>query len=118
VSVEAENRSTIEALWRAWNEERLDEVIAMYVPHARLRHFAHGIDVTGTKSIRDLMEMSLATVPGRRSEVSYVFAAGDHVVTENRFHGTLADSHEPFTNNMCYVFRLADGKIVEQREYG
>jgi hypothetical protein len=30
MSVEAENRSTIEALWRAWNEERLDEVIAMY----------------------------------------------------------------------------------------
>ena len=118
MSDEARNRATIEALWRAWNEERLDEVIAMYSPQARLRHLTHGIDVTGTKSIRDLMEMSLAAVPGRRAEVSHVFAVGDHVITEIRFHGTLADSGQPLTNDICYIFRLGDGKVVEQREYG
>jgi ketosteroid isomerase-like protein len=62
--------------------------------------------------------MSRATVPGRRSDVSHVFAVGDHVITENRFHGTLADSGQPLTNDICYIFQFVDGKIVEQREYG
>jgi ketosteroid isomerase-like protein len=118
VSDEAENRATIEAFWWAWNEERLDDALTMYDRDARLRHFTHGIDVTGTDSIRDLMEISLAMVPGRRSEVNGIFAAGDHVITENRFHGNLADSGQQLTNDICYIFQFVDGKVVEQREYG
>jgi ketosteroid isomerase-like protein len=115
---EAKNRASIDAFWQAWNEERLDDAIALYAPDARLRHFTHGIDVTGTKSIRDLMAMSLATIPGRRSDLSAVFSVGDHVITENRFHGTMADSGQPVTNNICYIFQLSMERLSNSASMG
>jgi ketosteroid isomerase-like protein len=118
MSDEAENRATIETFWRAWNEERLDDAMTMYAVDARLRHFTHGIDVTGAELIRELMEMSRTAFPGRRSDVNGIYAAADHVITENRFHGKLADSGQELTNDICYIFQFVDGKVAEQREYG
>jgi ketosteroid isomerase-like protein len=117
MSDEVENRATIEAFWLAWNEERLDDAIGMYAPDARLRHLNLGIDVTGTNSIRDLMAQSLAMFPDRYSDVRQVFAVGDDVITENHWQGT-ADSGQPSTRDICYIFHFVDGKVAEQREYG
>ena len=110
--------ATVEALWRVWNEERLDDAIEMYTPDARLRHLTHGIDVTGAQNIRDLMAMALAMFPGRRSDVVQIFAAGDDVITENHWQGTSVESGEHVTRDICYIFHFVDGKVAEQREYG
>jgi ketosteroid isomerase-like protein len=64
------------------------------------------------------MAMSLAAVPGRRSEVVGIFAAGDDVITENHYRGTLAESGEDVSHCICYVFHFVDGKVTDQREYG
>jgi hypothetical protein len=113
----ADNRATIESFWQAYNEERLDDCSKMYAPEARLRHFAHGIDVSGSDAIRDLMHAALAAVPGRRSHVVNVLSAESTVVTENHFEGTIAESGQRVEVDMCYVFQFLSGKVVDQREY-
>ncbi len=118
MSDEVDNRATIEAHWQVWNEERLDEAIKMYAPDARLRHLTHGIDVTGSDKIRDLMATTLAAYPGRRSDVRAIIAAGDDVITENHWQGTSAESEELLEGDTCYIFHFVDGKVTEQREYG
>ena len=117
MSDDVENRAAIQAFWRAYNEERLDDCIEIYAPEARLRHFARGIDVSGRDAIRDLMHSALAAVPGRRSQVVNILSEGDAVVTENHFEGTIAGSGQGITVDMCYIFQFVDGKVVDQREY-
>lgn len=117
MSEEAENRAVVEAFWRAYNEERLDDCVNIYALEARLRHFALGIDVSGRDAIRDLMFGALAAVPGRRSEVVNILSAGGAIVTENHFEGTVAESGQRVAVDMCYIFRFVDGKVVDQREY-
>jgi ketosteroid isomerase-like protein len=118
MSREGDNRATIEAFWRLWNEERLDEAVDMYEPNARLRHLTHGIDVAGRDNILDLMAKALAMFPGRRSEVSEMYAAGNDVISENHWQGTFAETGEAMARDICYVFHFVDGKVTEQREYG
>jgi ketosteroid isomerase-like protein len=118
MSDEVKNRATIEAFWRAWNEERIDDAIEMYAPDARLRHFNQPIDVTGTNKIRDLMAQMIAMSPGLRSDVGHIFAVGDDVITENHWQGTPAGSDLHLTSDICYIFHFVDGKVTEQREYG
>jgi limonene-1,2-epoxide hydrolase len=117
MSDEVENRATIDAFWQAYNEERIDDCIKMYAPQARLRHFSQGIDVSGTEAIRDQMDAALASVPGRRMRVVNILSAGDSVVAETRFEGTIAGSSEQLAIDMCYIYDFDDGKVVDVREY-
>jgi len=43
-------------------------------------------------------------------------AEGDHVVVEGRGHNR-TKSGAPYENTYCWVFRLAEGKVVELIEY-
>jgi limonene-1,2-epoxide hydrolase len=113
----AANRATVEAFWRAYNEERIEDCLKVYAPDARLRHLTHGIDVTGREAIRELMLMALGAVPGRRSQIASIYCGPGFVVTENHFEGTIASTNERVTVNMCYIFQFAEGKVVDQREY-
>jgi hypothetical protein len=61
MSGDLENRTTIEAFWRAYDEEHVDDCVTIYAPEARLRHFSQGIDVSGPDAIRDLMHGALAS---------------------------------------------------------
>ena len=117
MSNEVENRATIEAFWQAYNEERIDDCVTMYAPDARLRHFSRGMDVTGSDAIRDQVHAALAAVPGRRVGVVHVVSAGDTVVAETHFEGTIAGSGERIEIEMCYVYEFRDGKVVDVREY-
>jgi limonene-1,2-epoxide hydrolase len=111
------NREAIEAFWRAYNQEALDDCIKIYAPEARLRHFSQGIDVSGRDGIRELMQAALAAVPGRRSHLVNIVSTGGTVVTENHFEGKLAATGQAVVVDMCYVFQFVDGKVMDQREY-
>jgi ketosteroid isomerase-like protein len=117
MSNEAENRSTIEAFWQAYNDQRIDDCIEMYAPTARLRHFSLGIDVSGPDAIRDQMQAALTAVPARRMRVVNIVSAGDVVVAETHFEGTVAGSGQRVAVDMCYVYEFRDGKVVDVREY-
>jgi hypothetical protein len=89
----------------------------MHAPEARLHHYGQGIDVSGVDAIRSLMHGALRAVPGRRSRVVHILNADDLVVTENHFEGTVAESGQRVTVDMCYFCQSVDGKVVDQREY-
>ena len=114
---EQANLAVVEAYWRAWNDKRLSDAADAIATDARFRHFTLGIEVHGRQAILDLMEKSLAMLPERRSTVVHSLAADDHVITENRYEAR-TESGQPLTKDICYVFRLDDGQIVEWREYG
>ena len=117
MSDEVKNRETVEAFWKAYNEERVDDCITIYAPDARLRHFSQGIDLTGADAIRDQMNGALAAVPGRRMLVVNIFSVGNAVVAETRFEGTIKGSGQHIAIDMCYVYEFRDGKVVDVREY-
>ena len=117
MSSEAENRATIEAFWVAYNEERVDDCVKMYAPTARLRHFSQGLDISGVDAIREQMHGALDAVPGRRMRVLNILTAGDAVVAETRFEGTIAGSDQHLAIDMCYIYEFDDGKVVNVREY-
>ena len=64
------------------------------------------------------MEQSLAALPERRSTVLHSHSADDYVITENHYEAVRTESGQPLTKDICYIFRLDDGQIVEWREYG
>lgn len=67
--------------------------------------------------LRDLYGRVRAVTQGARKTIPLHFIAGDdHVVVEAR--GDMTNKQGvPYCNEYCLVFRLADGKIVEMREY-
>ena len=118
MSAEQENLSVIDACWLAYNDERIADAAILYADDARLRHLTRDIDVSGREPIRELMTRTLAMFPDRRSDRIASIASGDFVVTENHWEATSTESGDRLKLDMCYVFRLVDGKIAEQREYG
>jgi hypothetical protein len=115
---EDENQAAIEGFWKAYNDERIDDCMAIYASDARLRHFSQDLDVTGTEAIRVLMDGALTAVPGRRVQVLNLIAADATVIAETRFEGTVAGSDMSLSIDMCYVFEFRDGLVVDLREYG
>jgi hypothetical protein len=111
-SEESANLVTIQAYLQAYNSDPVDDITKMFAEAAELHNFTHGIHGRGREEIGKLTRDSLARFPGRRSECVHALAAGDVVVSENHWVA------EGLAVDMCYVFRLANGRIVEQREYG
>jgi ketosteroid isomerase-like protein len=115
---EEANLAVVEAMWLAWNEKRLSDAADSIAKAAHFRHFSLGIELDGREAILNLMEHSLAALPERKSTVLHAHATDDYVITENHYEGVLAETGEPITKDICYIFRLEDGLIVEWREYG
>ncbi|WP_338243254.1 nuclear transport factor 2 family protein [Aurantiacibacter hainanensis] len=75
-------------------------------------------EVSGLANVeRDLMGPLFARFAGPyRNIPELVLADGDHVVVLARGHAETVDG-KVYANEYCFVFRLAEGKIVEVREY-
>jgi ketosteroid isomerase-like protein len=73
---------------------------------------------TGKESLlRDLYGHVRAVTQGARKTVPFNIIAGDdYAVVEARGDMTNKDG-VPYRNEYCLVFKLANGKIVEMREY-
>lgn len=50
------------------------------------------------------------------NDIRLMIAEGDHVVTEARLAATLANGRR-YVNDYCFVYRVADGRVSEIREY-
>lgn len=67
--------------------------------------------------LRDLYGHVRAVTKGVRKTIPlHFFADGDHVVVEAR-GDMISKDGVPYRNEYCLVFKLAEGKIVEMREY-
>jgi uncharacterized protein len=60
--------------------------------------------------VRSLVERGSRTIPLN------IFADGDHVIVEAR-GAMMTRKGQPYENEYCLIYRFADGKIVEMREY-
>jgi predicted SnoaL-like aldol condensation-catalyzing enzyme len=118
VSEEEQNLAVIAASIEAYNDGRIEERAEMYSADAHLRQVTRGIDARGRGQLLELWRETLRRFPERRSEVVRSVARDDMVVTETRWDATVAESGDRVAMEFCYVFRLADGKITEQFEYG
>jgi limonene-1,2-epoxide hydrolase len=115
---EEANLARVEAMWLAWNEKRLNDVVDSIAKDAHFRHFTLGIELEGREAILNLMEHALAAVPERKSMVRHAHATDNYVILENHYEGAFGETNEPIAKDICYIFRLEDGLIVEWREYG
>ena len=67
--------------------------------------------------LRDVFGVVSARLQGRnRTRAERIFADGDWVIVEARGEMTTADGR-PYRNHYCLLYRLADGMIVEAKEY-
>jgi uncharacterized protein len=67
--------------------------------------------------LRDLLAPLQAQLVERSRTVAHRFIAeGDYVVVEAR-GDNVTKAGKPYNNEYCFVFRLADGKIKEVKEY-
>ena len=74
---EEANLARVEAMWLAWNEKRLNDVVDSIAKDAHFRHFTLGIELEGREAILNLMEHALAAVPERKSMVRHAHATDD-----------------------------------------
>ncbi|HYE45988.1 MAG TPA: nuclear transport factor 2 family protein [Caulobacter sp.] len=54
---------------------------------------------------------------GLRMAPRLILADGDHVVFEARGEAAMKATGEPYCQNYCQVLRMAEGRILEAREY-
>ena len=67
--------------------------------------------------LRDLLGPLRATLMERTRTLAHrFFADGDYVIVEARGDNVTREG-KPYNNEYCFVFRLADGKITEVKEY-
>lgn len=89
--------------WRAMGQSRLGKWRETYA---------------GKHSVRsELFGPLLAQFSGVfTSTASQIFADGDYVIVESQGAGTTKGG-EAYNNRYCLVFRMAEGKLIEAREY-
>jgi len=67
--------------------------------------------------LRDLLGPLRARLMERTRTLAHrFFADGDYVIVEARGDNVTREG-KPYNNEYCFVFRLADGKITEVKEY-
>jgi len=102
----------------AMNAHDIDALAACYAPNAEIRYPGRDVQDVATYSAGE--RAMLANVPDYHIEATSVIESVDgHVVIELKMGGTQrADlGGRPFSITGAYVFRLRDGKIVEERAY-
>lgn len=94
----------------------IDELVA---PDAAIRT-PLPIDATGAELLKQVWAMLLRIYPDIHLTVDDVIAEGDKVVARNTVTGThqgefmgVAPTGKPVTYNEIFIFRFADGRVVE-----
>jgi predicted ester cyclase len=94
----------------------IDELVA---PDAAIRT-PLPIDATGAELLKQVWAMLLRIYPDIHLTVEDVIAEGDKVVARNTVTGThqgefmgVAPTGKPVTYNEIFIFRFADGRVVE-----
>ena len=120
---ETSNKATFKRFHEAANTgdveliaKTIDEIVA---PHAVIRT-PLPIDAAGPELLKQVWTMLLRVYPDIHLTVEDVIAEGDKVVARNTVSGThqgefmgFAPTGKSVTYNEIFVFRFADGRVVE-----
>ena len=124
-----DNAAVVRAYVDAVSQFNEAAVTALLHPEMRFHELPNRIRPKGgvddlTAMIEGLRRASEGKVlRGQRYVFSDVIEAGDRVVVEARWEGEVAmpigrlQAGETMVAHICMVFRLRDGRIVEQRNY-
>jgi steroid delta-isomerase-like uncharacterized protein len=113
-----EDAEAIRRFVDAMNRHDMEALEACYDPEARIVYPGREVQIPAQLAAGE--RAMLESVPDYRIEATSVLEAEDgHVLLELRMSGTQrADlGGRSFSITGAYVFRLADGKIVEERAY-
>jgi predicted ester cyclase len=120
---ELSNKETFKRFHEAANtgdaeflSKTIDDLVA---PDAAIRT-PLPIDATGAELLKQVWAMLLRIYPDIHLTVDDVIAEGDKVVARNTVTGThqgefmgVAPTGKPVTYNEIFIFRFADGRVVE-----
>ncbi|MHB8576265.1 MAG: ester cyclase [Dehalococcoidia bacterium] len=111
------NSDLIRGFVEAMNRHDPDAVLACYAPDARIVY--PGREPQKPAEYVASERAMLESVPDYRIEAISILEAGDHVVLELRAQGTQRPDlgGRSFSITGAYIFRLAEGRIVEERAY-
>lgn len=113
-----ENADAIRRFIDAMNRHDMDALASCYAPMARIQY--PGREAQSPAELARAERAMLENVPDYQIEAISVLEADDgHVLLELRMGGTQREDlgGREFSITGAYVFRLVEGKIVEERAY-
>jgi len=121
-AVEEQNKSVIKRYWDGkWNERRpeiLDELLAKDI-----RHHGSTDEINGIEEYKKVYNTYLSAMDKTRFEIEELIAEGELVMSRavcyGTYNGSLGDIYPvgiEISTRFFTVFKLVDGKIVEEWE--
>jgi len=110
----------------AYNAQDNETMGALMAEDLTIRHHNRGVDLKGREAMLEILTQFEAITEGKRFNPPYrQFVAGDYVVTEHAWEATFttdvpgfAAKDETAKLDLCSVWRIVDGQIVEYDDYG
>jgi steroid delta-isomerase-like uncharacterized protein len=122
VSIE-DNKAIIRLLFEAFNRENLAIVDEVFSPH--FVDNSTPDQAVGPQGVKDYFAMVRTGFPDVRVAINALIAEGDSVAVRTVWRGThlgeyegIAATGKQVTRTMIQIFRIADGKIVEEWNEG
>lgn len=112
------NADLIRGFVEAMNRHDVDALAACYAPDARILY--PGREPQEPRGYADSERAMLANVPDYHIQATSLLEAEDgHVLLELTMGGTQREDlgGKSFSMTGAYIFRIQDGKIVEERAY-
>jgi steroid delta-isomerase-like uncharacterized protein len=110
----------------AYNNKDFETIKSLMSDDIHMTHHNRGVEVNGPDAVLALMNQFEGLVPNRRfHSTRRQFTDGERVVTEQTWEATattdipgFAAKDETLALELCCVWTIDDGKIVEYDDYG
>jgi ketosteroid isomerase-like protein len=127
VASDSERLAVVEAYIDAYNAKDLDRVAEVLSPDLRMRHHNRGFDLKGRDALLEGMRQFEGITPDRRyHSARRRLVCAEQVVVEHTWEATFLADVEGFgaaagdavAIDLCSIFTVRDGLIVEYDDYG
>lgn len=110
----------------AYNAQDNETMGALMAEDLPIQHHNRGVELKGRQAMLDILTQFEAITEGKRFHPPYrQFVAGDYVVTEHSWEATFttdvpgfAAKDETAHLDLCSIWKIVDGQIVEYDDYG
>lgn len=110
----------------AYNAQDMETMNSMLGEDLRIQHHNRGFDDRGREAMLGMLRAGEGFAPDKRfHSIRRQFVSGDRVVTEHVFEATFtmdipgfAEEGETVKLDLCSIWEIRDGKIVEYDDYG
>jgi uncharacterized protein len=118
---EHQNVATIRSLYEAFGRGDISYILDRLDPDVEWRTpgtvpFSKGL-YRGPEEVAQFFAGIAEYIAGPSVETHEFLAVGDRVVTLLRFRGRGAESGLPFDSPEAHIWRLSEGKVVEEQTY-